>query len=313
MNQGPQPWVGIVTVNYNGAAFVGDFVRSLQHLTYPYRRLIVVDNASRDDSAAEFRRLCPDAILLYNSENLGITGGNNRGIAYCLEQGFPYTLFLNNDTVVQPDLLEQLLACADDRTLVAPRAYLYDRPHLLDDTVGDFDWRRGVWRRWLYGKPPPAAYDSVREVGMASLCCLLVPTALFHRIGGMDDRFFMYYDDFDFVARAQRQGYRLLLNPRAVIYHRKGGSSGGAASPFLVYYATRNRLYLMRKHRGRLGFALFLAYFLTTRGLQAARYTLQGQLPALRAMGRGLLDYYRGRMGRTWEVEGPGGATQGGR
>lgn len=310
MSAESQPWVGIVTVNYNGAAFVGDFVRSVNQLTYPHRHLIVVDNASRDDSVEEFRGWCPEAIILQNTENLGITGGNNRGIAYCLEHGFPYTLFINNDTIVEPDLLEQLLAHADDRTLVAPRVYLYSHPHLLDDTAGEFDWRRGVWRHWIYGKPPSPADDSVHEVDMASLCCLLVPTNLFRRIGGMDDNFFMYYDDFDFVARAQRQGCRLVLNPRAVVYHRKGGSSGGAASPFLVYYATRNRLYLMKKHSSRPAFVLFLAYFLATRAFRAAGYALRGQGPTLKAMACGLLDYYRGRMGRTWETKASPQTTQ---
>jgi len=296
--------VGIITVNYNGGPFIAPFATSLARITYPRYRLIVVDNASSDGSAEELLRLCPGAVLLRNRENLGIAGGNNRGIAYCLEEGFDYILFINNDTEVAPDFLDRLVEVADAHTLVVPRVYLRDRPDRLDDTAGDFDWWRGVWRPWPYGKPPPQGED-VHPVGMASLCCLLAPSGLFREVGLMDEAFFMYYEDFDFVARALGRGYRLLLNPRAVIYHRKAASSG-LASSFKLYYATRNRPYFLRRHSPRLRFLLFLAYFLVTRALYALTYLLRGRPDLLRAMAAGLGDFWRGRMGRTWEPPGPG-------
>jgi hypothetical protein len=118
----------------------------------------------------------------------------------------------------------------------------------------------------------------------------------------MDERFFMYYDDFDFVARAKAAGYRLRLNPAAVIQHHKAASSGGVESPFKVYYATRNRLYLMRKHSSRLRFALFLAYFLATRVGYCVAYLARGRGRQLRAMLMGIADFCRGRLGRTHEL-----------
>ncbi len=296
------PSVAILTVNYNSAPYIGDFLASLQAITYPNYRLVVVDNASADGSPQEIPRLFPQAVLLRNEENLGFTGGHNVGIRYCLEQGFDYVLFLNNDTVVKEDFLDRLLEGAAPRTMLAPKTYLYSQPHLLDDTVGDFDWRRGVWRGWLYAKPPPPDFDRPRQVGMASLCCLLVPTAVFLDAGLMDERFFMYYEDFDFVARAKAAGYRLWLNPAAVIYHRKAAASGGVASPFKVYYATRNRLYLMKKHSSRWRWAAFLLYFFATRLGYVVAYPARGQGRQLRAMFRGIADYFRGRLGRTHQV-----------
>jgi len=261
-----------------------------------------VDNASDDGSPEEIRWLFPQVVLMRNGENLGITGGHNVGIRYCLEQGFDYVLFLNNDTVVNQEFLDRLVESADERTMVAPKTYLHGQPGLLDDTVGDFDWWRGVWRGWLYGKPEPAGFERPRKVNMASLCCLLVPTAVFRNVGLMDERFFMYYDDFDFVARARAAGYRLRLNPAAVIHHRKAASSGGVESPFKVYYASRNRLYLMRKHSSRLRFGLFLAYFLATRVSYLVSYLAKGQGRQLRAMLMGIGDFFRGRLGRTYEL-----------
>ncbi|MGQ9571589.1 MAG: glycosyltransferase family 2 protein [Dehalococcoidia bacterium] len=296
------PSVAILTINYNSAPYIGDFLASLGAITYPNYRLVMVDNASADGSPDQIPRLVPQAVLIRNSENLGITGGHNVGIRYCLEQSFDYVLFLNSDTVVSPDFLDHLVESADKRTMVAPKTYLYDRPGLLDDTVGDFDWWRGVWRGWLYAKPEPPGFHRPREVNMASLCCLLVPAAVFHDVGLMDERFFMYYDDFDFVARAKAAGYRLRLNPAAVIHHRKAASSGGVESPFKLYYATRNRLYLMKKHSSRLRFAVFLAYFMAARVAYFAVYLARGQGRQLRAMLMGISDFFRGRLGRTHEL-----------
>jgi GT2 family glycosyltransferase len=171
------PSVAILTINYNSRRHLEEFLTSLRAVAYPNYRLVAVDNASSDGSPEEIRWLFPEAVLLRNGENLGVSGGHNVGIRYCLEQGFDYILFLNNDTVVSQDFLDRLVESADERTLVAPKTYLYGQPGLLDDTVGDFDWRRGVWRGWLYGKPEPPGFERPREVSMASLCCLPLSSA----------------------------------------------------------------------------------------------------------------------------------------
>jgi hypothetical protein len=92
--------------------------------------------------------------------------------------------------------------------------------------------------------------------------------------------------------------------PGAVIYHRESASSGGGwMTPFKQYYATRNRIYLVRKHaRSRTAYAWFTAYFWATRAVTAVRMALRREWRLLRAMLRGALDYYRGRMGRTVQV-----------
>jgi hypothetical protein len=293
--------VAILTVNYNGGGHISEFLASLAGVSYSNWALVVVDNASSDGSPDEIARLFPTALLIRNDENLGITGGHNVGIRRCLEQGFDYVLFLNNDTVVEPDFLDGLVRAADDRAMVAPKTYLYGRCLLLDDTVGDFDWWRGVWRGWLYGKPEPPGFDR-RRPNMASLCCLLVPVGVFRDAGLMDERFFMYYDDFDFVRRAKVAGYGLRLETGAVIYHHKAASSGGIDSPFKLYYATRNRLHLMRKHLPAWRFGLFLAYFLATRSAYLLALAARGRWVEWRATARGIADYFRGRLGRTYQV-----------
>ncbi len=299
------PSVGMVTVNYNGAAFIGEFADSVRRIAYPNLRLVAVDSGSTDGSADELARLCPEAAIIRSGENLGTARGNNLGIDYCLEQGFDYILFINNDTVADEDFLGKLMQAADPHTMVVPKIlYYFDHP-IISTHAGDFDWNLGRFRRTYHGQPDGPATSRPRHLHTASFCCLLAPAQLFRDVGHLDESFFMYYEETDFLQSALEQGYDLRYIPEAVIYHRESGSSGGGwMTPFKHYYATRNRLYLMKKHsRSRLRFALFTLYFWTTRVPQMARYLLRREWSLLRAMTLGILHYYRGRMGRTLEVQ----------
>ncbi len=296
--------MGIVVVNYNSAAFIGEFIDSIRRLDYPNTQLVIVDSASSDGSTEELARQLPEAHVIYAGENVGTAGGNNRGAHLCRERGLDFALFLNNDTTHEPDFLRLLVAASDARTMAVPRI-LYSRDRRLISThAGGFDWTLGLFRDTYHGKPDGPATQQRRELETASFCCALVPTAAFEEAGPLDERFFMYYEETDFIRRAQAQGYRLLYVPEAVIYHRESASSGGGwMTPFKHYYATRNRLYLVHKHAtSRLKYAYFSAYFWATRLPYATRYLVSRDWGRLRAMTLGMLDYYRGRMGRTLEV-----------
>jgi GT2 family glycosyltransferase len=272
---------------------------------YADLHLIVVDCASVDGSERLVEEMWPEATLIRSPENLGFTGGNNLAIERALAEGFPYVLFLNNDTVLEPDLVDVLLSRAGPRTLVVPRVELYGSPGLMDDTVGDFDWGRGAWRNWVYGRPAPPEWQHEREAPMASLCCLLAPVSVFHHAGLLDERLFMYYEDFDFLRRARSAGYRIRYVPAARVFHRKSASSGGGESPFKVYYATRNRAFLIGKYASPARYALFSAYFAVTRLVRLVQYLRAGRIDLARALWRGWLDAYRGRMGKGWAAPAP--------
>lgn len=298
------PSVAVLTVNTNGAGFMAEFGESLAKITYPRYRLIVVDNASSDDSLQILKRWHPEAVVLQNDANLGFTGACNRGLAYCLDQDFDYVLLLNSDVIMEPDFLDHLVAGADGRTMTAPKTYLYHHPGRLDDSVGEFDWTRGVWKQRILGKLPTPDFDQPRPVDSANLSCLLVPSGLLREVGLLDDNFFIYYDDTDFVRRARNKGYRLWFVPAAVIYHQKGATIGGSDTPFGVYYLTRNRPYVIRKHvRSRLRRALFWVYYLTSRLMRLIEFLARRRHDLAKAMLLGLIDYWRGRMGKTVERE----------
>lgn len=298
-----RPKVAILTVNYNGAAFLPAFLHSLDSLSYRHWHLILVDCASTDGSADAVQTLGSRATLIRLGENRGITGGNNAGIDEALRSVAGYVLFLNPDTRVTPELLDALLALAAPGRLVAPCVLLEGSENLLDDNAGDFDWRRGVWRDWRFGRVRPE-HERPRRVGMVSLVCLLVPAVVLRELiarhgHAMDPRYFMYYDDFDFVRRLQDLGCEAYYAPDATLYHRKSAAGGGVDSSFKHYYATRNRLYLVRSVTGWLPFSGFFVYFALGRMMRMAQALSRRRPSVALAMLRGMSDFLAGRTGRT--------------
>jgi GT2 family glycosyltransferase len=294
------PTVAIVVVNYNGAAFIDEFARSLARVSYPEQRLFLVDNASTDRSRDKIATLFPGACVIQNERNLGLAPALNQALQRCLDGNTNYVLLLNTDTTHNPDFLDKMVAAADDRTIVVPKILSYFDRGRINTHAGGFDWTRGTFKGTYDGRADGPWTALRREVETASFCCMLIPALAFHDVGGMDERLAMYYEDTDFTARARAMGYRLLFEPAARIYHREGGSSGGKESPFKHYYATRNRPYLIKKHSGAVRYATFTAYFLATRAARMAAYAARGNLPLLKAQYMALRDYYGGHMGMTY-------------
>lgn len=291
--------VGIVLVNYNGGKFMPDCLASLANLDYSDAYIVVVDNASTDGSADEAEALYPNIAVVRHTANLGITGGNNAGMDWCRANKCEYILLLNNDTVVKPDFLSNLLAQAEPDCLLVPKIYFHDNKTLINNHFGTFDYWRGIHRDWFYGRSDTPASRRIQSTAtMANTCALLIPQQVAGRVGPMDDIYFIYSDDTDFITRAVRSGSRIKFVPNAVLYHRESSSSGGTNSPLAVYYTTRNRLYFMRKHQKNpvvLGF--FWVYFTLTRLAVAANYLRRGQRLQLRALWNGVSDFLQGEMG----------------
>ena len=300
------PSVAVIVVNYNSAGFIDEFCTSLQAIDYPSWRLVGIDSGSTDESMATIERAFPDAEYVRCDDNVGFAAGCNIGIARCLERGDDFALFLNPDVAVTPGFLRSLVdAAADRRTIVVPKILYYYDHRIISTHAGGFDWRLGIFRHTYAAQPDGPATSRPRDnLDTASFCCALVPLQAFRDAGTLDERFFMYYEETDWIRRAQAQGYRVRYEPSAVVYHRESGSSGGGwMTPFKQYYATRNRIFLVRKHaRSRAAYAWFTAYFWATRIAAAARMAARREWRLVRAMTLGVRDYYLGRMGRTMQV-----------
>ena len=272
----PEPHVTIVIVNWNRVVDTLECLDSLARMTYPSFSIVVVDNGSNDGSMDAIERWSSRKIpveLIRNDINLGFARGSNQGMLHALTANTDYVFLLNNDTVVEPDVLELLVETAeqyDDIGMVGPKIYQYGKENILDSAG-----TRTI--RWLaqgfllgHGKADHGQYDNPGELPYVTGTALLVKCTVLEKVGLMDEDYFCYFEDFDWGLKTRKAGYRLLLEPRAVIHHR-GSRTAGFNSPFYMQHMVRSRILFARKHIPRLLFVCaFLPYLFLYRYLRPA-------------------------------------------
>lgn len=241
--------VGIVIVNYNGAKFQNECIASILESDYDNYSIIVVDNASTDNSVELLSEFKDDRLIVIRlEENCGVAKGNNVGIQKSLELGCTHSLLLNNDTVVEKSFLSSMLACGED--IVSPKIYYYGTNKIWY-CGGKFQRIKGTAKHLNYRIEDNGQLKS-RYYEYAPTCCLLIKNEVFRNIGMIDENYFLYFDDTDFCYRAKLNGYKIWVDVNSVIYHKVGFSTGGDTSPVMVYYLNRNRFYYVNKFK--LGF-----------------------------------------------------------
>jgi len=241
--------VCVILLNWNDSHETLACLASLRTVTYPSFQVVVVDNGSVDDSVATIRAHYPEATVLEAGSNLGFTGGNNLGLRWALEHDADYALLLNNDTVLTPDFVTEIVAAAetDPSVAIVSPIILYDSaPDTLWSAGGSIDWRRGSAEMIGLNAPYTGQYgEAPYDVDFITGCAFLIKAPVMRAIGLLDERFFIYYEDTEWCVRARRAGYRVVVTPRARIWH-KISPVAREASPRVHYLMTRNRLLFLR-------------------------------------------------------------------
>lgn len=251
--------VGVVLINWNSAEFSIPCIESLMSGAVKPDRIVVVDNASKDDSADLIETRFPVVSLIRNSRNSGFTGANNIGINNLLSVGFNYIWVLNNDTTVDKDCLSNLknfMDCHKEVAACSGKILYSDTDRLI--------WYAGaLYNKWKMRfshkgerEIDSGQYDLPEDVPFISGCCMFVRSDAFKRLGSFDDHFFAYSEDADWCLRAKAYGMALHYVPLALIWHKVSASvkkvkklqSKGVTSPFSIYITSRNRIFILRKH-----------------------------------------------------------------
>ncbi len=235
------PTVSVIVLNWNGLEDTLECLESLRRSDYPALSVIVVDNGSSDGSVPAIRARFPQIRLIELGRNRGFVDGNNVGLSEALRSGAEFLFVLNNDTVLEPDCISQLLRALDEDPavgLVGPLMQRTIRPDLVD-MGGDFDfWFGGVHlRRYVEGRTPEGALPIDYVWG----CGLLARAQLFREIGLFDPRYGAYFEDADLCMRAKSRGYRTAVTTRARMVH-KIGRSGEKRFAWQTYMRLRNHL-----------------------------------------------------------------------
>jgi len=213
--------------------------------------VILVDNASHDGTAEVVREKFPSVKIISNAENLRFAGGNNVGIEYAIKHGADYILLLNNDTEVASDFLGELVNAAESSKnigMVGPKIYYYYDQNRIWFAGGKIEF----WKGWIshigIREIDHGQYNSTRDVGYLTGCCLLIKREVIEKIGKLDERFFIYGEDADWCVRASRAGYKLVYVPSSVIWHKVSSSSGGNLSWYKNWNKLKSQLRLMARY-----------------------------------------------------------------
>lgn len=267
------PDVSVLVVSYDTAALTDRCLEAIPAASPATTvEVIVVDNASTDASVATMRAHHPDATILDNATNVGFARAVNQAARLATA---PWLLLLNPDTEAQPGSIDALVAFAEAH----PGHGIYGGRTLRPD--GHVDPRscwgqQSLWSLACFATMLDAARrgsryfdpeslgdwprDTVREVGMVTGCLLLADAAAWKRLGGFDERFFMYGEDADLSLRARRAGYRPIITPDAAVAHLGAGSP--IASGRKTTWKLQARATILRHRwgpiRARIGLGLLL-------------------------------------------------------
>lgn len=234
----PNPWqdTTVVVVAYNSGRVLGACLESLG----PAAKVVVVDNASTDDSLAVVRSARPDAEIVRNAENVGFGTAVNRGFARATTE---YVLLLSPDTTIDEDALGRLIAAAEvnpEAAIVAP---------LLKDRAGRIEFSVMGPREHNH-RPADCAPGGALCTWFAMAAVWLCRLEHWRAVGGFDERIFLYGEDADLCLRTTKAGFSIVVVPDAVAFHLGGQSSRKNWKSRWVrdWHMTWGHLYLERNH-----------------------------------------------------------------
>ena len=241
--------VTAIVVSYETRDLLG---RCLEALRTDGVTTVVVDNASRDGSAAYVRERFPDATLVALEQNVGFAAGCNAGAA---EAGTPFLLFLNPDAAPRPGSIAALVACCETSPRTAGAV-----PRILAEDGRETVSVLGYPTRWWRGRPPVTSFSGQSARGDATRGTLrgqfavgaafLVRREAFAEVGGFDPGFFLFYEEVDLCRRLEQAGWTLERCPDAVVTH-VGGASTRREWSTVYPHQLRGHLRYLDRHEGR--------------------------------------------------------------
>ncbi|MBU2577201.1 glycosyltransferase family 2 protein [Patescibacteria group bacterium] len=270
--------VALIILNWNGQEMILNCLTSVLKANVKDFELeiIVVDNGSTDGSAKYLKELIDNSELavknkklitgnrspitlrlVENKENLGFAEGNNVGIREALKNNADYICLLNNDTRVDRNFLVSLIKAAEEEKsagilggkIYFEKGFEYFKDKYSEKEKGKVIWYAGGKIDWLnvyashrgVDEVDKGQYEKREETEYVNGCLMLIKSEVFGKIGLLNPKYYLYYEENDFCQRAQEAGYKLFYEPKSVIWHLNAGSSGSGSS-LHDYFLTRNRM-----------------------------------------------------------------------
>jgi len=244
--------VGIILINYKDYAerFLKACRDSLRAQDYSAdeRRIYIIDNASTPESLAYLEENYPEALILPRPDG-NYCAASNLGFKRALADGCEYLVTVNMDTEMKPDWLTKLVAALEENPsagIAQSKILLYPRNEAEKkqpkiNSLGNIIYFLGFGFTAGYGEPDREISGYPEIKGYASGCSFIIRPAVFEKIGGYNEELFMYHDDLTLSLKAKLAGYKIILAPQSIIFHKYEFTR----STKMLYYMERNRYLTM--------------------------------------------------------------------
>tara|TARA_B100001758_G_C18411756_1_gene616286 strand:- start:1706 stop:2614 length:909 start_codon:yes stop_codon:yes gene_type:complete len=265
--------VGLVTITYNSEEVLIGFLESFIKQTYKDIILYVIDNDSKDASLSILKKYNYSNIkIIKNKKNIGVASANNQGIIEALNDNCDKILFVNNDIEFNKELVSKLVVFQHkyNCSLVSPKIMFHHTPNKIWYAGGSFQKHKGYLpiHRGI-NSIDTGQFNIPVKVEYAPTCCLLINKDVFTDIGLMDEKYFVYFDDTDFLYRILKKNkHHLYYSPNTTIYHKVGSLTKSLykkenrvyRGDFFLKQMTRNHVYFLKKQNTL--FSLFYIFWL---------------------------------------------------
>lgn len=288
----PDPYVTVMTLNWNNGEDIQECVAALHSMTYPNYDVVVIDNGSTDGSLAALRAHHPVMAILENGRNLGYAAGFNAGLRYAFERGADFCLLVNSDAMIDPEALTEMVRVAEGDAkigLVTGKVYWYSRPDVFQTAGRYTDPILLAGQHVASGEVDRGQCDEVRDFEFVDDVYLLFRREVFEQVGGYSTIFPVYYGITDLCARVRRAGFRIVYAPGSKIWH-KGiiGNENVTLSASRLYYIIGHQIPFMWRNASNKQFATYISRTLLSLPESVLRYIKHGNFASLWAHLRGI-------------------------
>lgn len=247
------PSVAIVILNWNGRQYLEQFIPSVIASTYSNKQIVVIDNASTDNSVEWLRANFPMVSIFINDSNRGFAGGYNLGLKNVQAD---YYILLNTDVEVSANWIEPAIELLESNKEIAacqPKLLQYNNKSLFEYAGAAGGWIDRYGYPFARGRvfdiceKDLGQYDLSEPIFWASGAALVIRSSAFWQVKGFDEYFFAHQEEIDLCWRLQWAGYKIYSCPQSVVYHVGGGTlpKGNALKVFLNF---RNNLVMLYKN-----------------------------------------------------------------
>ncbi len=314
--------VAIIILNYNGLKDTLECLESVHEIDYKDFEVIVIDNGSSIKPKEPILKRFPQTTVFENEKNLGFAEGCNIGMRYALKKKIPYILLLNNDTVVNKNLLKNLVKAALEKKaggIFGAKILSYYEKDKIDNIGAYFSWQSGQFV--CLGNGAHKDTDKFCQKQQADYVCgggFFIKSEVIEKIGLLENKFFLMWEEVDLCYRAKKEGFEIWTVPEALVWHKISASfvGGKIHSDYFwwrgrLLWAKRNltpkekrllyrrfflkEIFKVYKLKTLKTIELYLLKYLTNKSIKPRKVL---KVLRYKAASQGIIDYFLGHFGK---------------